>query len=168
MSGYTKTIWKSGAAPGISADKLNKLETQYDCAKDDLDDHVAAADPHGQYLKEVDAYTGPTTQSDVTASRAVDTVYQNTTGKPMFVQIAVDTYYSDRTSSDLSRSYVAYADANATPTTAVAKASCVINGDITNLHVDQTMTFVVLPSHYYTLALAGTETGGIESWIESY
>ena len=49
MSTYTKTIWKSGAAPGISADKLNHLETQYDCAKDDLDAHVAAADPHGQY-----------------------------------------------------------------------------------------------------------------------
>ena len=32
MSGYTKTIWKSGAAPGISADKLNKLETQYENA----------------------------------------------------------------------------------------------------------------------------------------
>jgi len=32
MSTYTKTIWKSRAAPGISADKLNKLETQYDCA----------------------------------------------------------------------------------------------------------------------------------------
>ena len=32
MSGYTKTIWKSGAAPGIDADKLNKLETQYENA----------------------------------------------------------------------------------------------------------------------------------------
>ena len=32
MSGYTKTIWNSGAAPGIDADKLNKLETQYENA----------------------------------------------------------------------------------------------------------------------------------------
>lgn len=49
MSEYTKTTWNSGAAPGISAANLNNLETQYDCAKDDLDDHVGEADPHDQY-----------------------------------------------------------------------------------------------------------------------
>jgi len=47
MSEYTKTTWNSGAAPGIDADKLNKLETQYDCAKDDLDDHVGILTTRG-------------------------------------------------------------------------------------------------------------------------
>jgi len=38
---YTKNVpaWVEGAAPGISAPRLNHLETQYDEAKTDLDAH---------------------------------------------------------------------------------------------------------------------------------
>src|SRR3990172_90154 len=35
----------------------------------------------------VTVYEGPTVQSDVTASRVLGTVYQNTTGKPMWVRV---------------------------------------------------------------------------------
>jgi phage-related tail fiber protein len=39
----------------LSAANLNKIETQYDEAKADLDTHVAAADPHPQYALDGDA-----------------------------------------------------------------------------------------------------------------
>lgn len=38
---YTKTVWKDGGPPALSATNLNKLETQYDEAKADLDAHLA-------------------------------------------------------------------------------------------------------------------------------
>lgn len=44
---YIKTTWVEGSAPGISAENLNHLETQYDEAKADLDAHKSDyANPH--------------------------------------------------------------------------------------------------------------------------
>jgi hypothetical protein len=70
---YNKTTWNNGAAPGISATKLNNLETQYDAAKADLDAHVAAADPHTQYALDDDLFAHTSNKSNphgVTADQA--------------------------------------------------------------------------------------------------
>jgi len=166
MSTYTKTTWKSGAAPGINADKLNKLETQYDCAKDDLDNHVANADPHGQYLKEVDEYIGPTVQQSLKASRAVGTVYQNTTGKPMWVAVTV---HPEIERGYGSVSYNIRTDGDNPPVTQVAQASApsVPNEDS---GIYTTMTVVVLPGYYYQLVadVTGSITPAVIRWIEWY
>jgi len=46
---YTKTAWNEGAAPGISAENLNNLETQYDEAASDAATHDAnVVDSHGR------------------------------------------------------------------------------------------------------------------------
>jgi hypothetical protein len=166
MSTYTKTTWNSGAAPGINADKLNKLETQYDCAKDDLDDHVAAADPHGQYLKEVDEYIGPTVQQDVTASRAVDTVYQNTTGKPMWVAVTVR---PQKVEGGGSVSYYIRTDGDNPPVTQVAQAGRPLVANESG-SIYTTMTVVVLPGYYYQLFadVTGSITPAVTRWFEWY
>jgi len=44
--GYVKTVWVNGEAPAISADNLNKLESQYDEAKSDIDDVAADLTTH--------------------------------------------------------------------------------------------------------------------------
>jgi hypothetical protein len=44
--GYVKTVWTNGEAPAISADNLNKLESQYDEAKSDIDDVAADLTTH--------------------------------------------------------------------------------------------------------------------------
>ena len=166
MSTYTKTTWNSGAAPGINADKLNKLETQYDCAKDDLDNHVANADPHTQYLKEADEYIGPTVQQDVTASRAVDTVYQNTTGKPMWVAVTVRPI---RGSGADSVDYYIRTDGDNPPETRVARAGYpLVSNEDGSIYT--TMTVVVLPGYYYQLvaSVTGMATPAVISWIEWY
>ena len=200
MSTYTKTTWNSGAAPGINADKLNKLETQYDCAKDDLDDHVANADPHGQYpLKSIlttqgdmicrgssswiriprgwagqvltmwtgipewiTPYVGPTTQTDVTASREIGTVYQNTTGKPMWITV---TYRADGNGA-YDRGLRFYSDASDTPTTEIARGHL---GHEVLGNANLTTTIIVLSGNYYKavqydISLATT----ITKWIEWY
>jgi hypothetical protein len=200
MSEYTKTTWNSGAAPGIDADKLNNLETQYDCAKDDLDDHVANADPHDQYpLKSILTtqgdiiyrgasgwtrlghggggkvltlgtnkpywsvpYTGPTTQTDVTASREIGTVYQNTTGKPMWITV---TYRADGNGT-YDRGLRFYSDASDTPTTEIARGNLGHeNIGASNL----TTTIIVLPGNYYKAAQYSSEfASSITKWIEWY
>jgi hypothetical protein len=188
MSTYTKTIWKSGAAPGISADKLNKLETQYDCAKDDLDNHIGILTTRGDIpyrgangwtrlghdgagkvltMGTYDPvwstpYTGPTTQTDVTASREIGTVYQNTTGKPMWITV---TYRADGNGS-YSKGLRFYSDASDTPTTEIARGHLgAQNIGISNL----TTTIIVLPGNYYKAAQHSSElASSITKWIEWY
>jgi hypothetical protein len=66
---YTKTTWVSGGPPGIDADKLNNLETQYDAAKADLDAHTTRTDnPHATTAAQVGALpsTGGTVSGAVT------------------------------------------------------------------------------------------------------
>jgi hypothetical protein len=87
----------------------------------------------------------PTTQTVVTASRAAGTVYQNTTGKVMWVMISSQSAGS------------AITDSNPSPTKTVAYIS-VSNGAID----EETITFLVLPGNYYKF------TGSFEVWTESY
>jgi hypothetical protein len=187
MSTYTKTIWKSGAAPGISADKLNKLETQYDCAKDDLDNHIGILTTRGDIpyrgangwtrlghdgagkvltMGTYDPvwstpYTGPTTQTDVTASREIGTVYRNTTGKPMWITV---TYTANGDGSN-SRGLIFYSDASDTPTTEIARGR---SGPQNIGNLNLTTTIIVLPGNYYKAVQYTSLPSTIIKWIEWY
>jgi len=95
-----------------------------------------------------------TTQSDVTASRALDgTVYQNTTGKTMFISIN----WSKGSIDNL----IVYSDSANPPTTRVSQQTEFGVGSLIS------QFSVVLPGNYYR---AVPNTGGLtlNSWIEWY
>jgi hypothetical protein len=54
---YEKITFINQGPPGISADRLNHIQTQYDEAAADLAAHVAAPDPHPQYATDSDLAT---------------------------------------------------------------------------------------------------------------
>jgi hypothetical protein len=93
------------------------------------------------------------TQSVVTASRALGTVYQNLTGKPMFVSVTVSA-----TAAGVSA--YAYTDANAAPSTLVQDVVTSVAG----YHVF--LFFIVLPGNYYKVTVGGTPT--LQIWTEWY
>ena len=99
--------------------------------------------------------SGITTQTVATASRAFNTVYQNTTGKPMFVWISA--------TCPNNWGFMAYTDSTTNPSTVV--------GSSTNLAgTGATMTlgisFWVLPGNYYK-ATNGTGVT-LDRWTEWY
>jgi hypothetical protein len=94
---------------------------------------------------------GVTIQNVVTGSRAVNTVYQNTTGKPMFVDV-ISPLGQNGTMS-------AYTDSTSNPTTRVA---AVANGS--TVQTNLTVSFWVLPGNYYNVNSTGSNGG----WTEWY
>ena len=96
-----------------------------------------------------------TTQSVVTGSRAFGTVYQNTSGRPMFVSV---TALATASGGNIQ----CYADASATPTTLVGGVSLSTSG--TNYFAPP--AFIVLPGNYYKVTNSGTASVGI--WTEWY
>lgn len=98
-------------------------------------------------------YAGITTQRDVTASRAANTVYQNTTGVPMIITASV-------TGSPSSTTANFYSDSNPAPTTLVAKQLNAQGGTFEYHPV----TFVVLAGNYYKFT--GSAAMTVQLWIE--
>jgi hypothetical protein len=90
------------------------------------------------------------TQNVVTGSRALGTVYQNTTGKPMWVHVTI---VAGAAPTGLN----CYTDASNPPTTNVANQDAVASGL-------GGVTFIVLPGNYYKAASAGT----LIKWTEWY
>lgn len=90
-----------------------------------------------------------TTQSDVSGSRADGTVYQNTTGRALFVSVS----FAD----DFGRLAIAYSDTNNPPTTIIAK----VTGVGVNL---MQIFFIVLPGNYYKVVWNNTPSTII--WFE--
>lgn len=91
-------------------------------------------------------------QNDVTSSRALGTIYQNTTGKPMFVSVSA---YSSAATI-----YYAEIDSSATPTTRVLRVD-------TSVNLYAAIFFVVLPNDYYKVDFStGAKTLGY--WFEWY
>ena len=86
----------------------------------------------------------PTTQSSVTGSRALGTVYHNTGITALFASVTI---------SSTTNPIVAYTDSNATPITAVA----------TQPSPSGTVFFIVLPGNYYSVSSSG---GTLGAWIE--
>lgn len=118
---------KADAAQAAAAiDATNKVAT-----------HAAVAAPHS-------GHANLTTQSVVTGSRAINTVYQNTSGKPMLVTISGD--------ASVNSYFDILTDANNPPTTVVARQGF-------NISEWRSISFLVLPGNYYKLSvLAGTPT----------
>jgi hypothetical protein len=95
---------------------------------------------------------GITTQNNVTGSRSLGATYQNTTGKPMFVQV---------TAVFLVGGYVQMkTDSSSTPS--------VLVGSFTNASASATVTGTVsgwvLPGNYYSTPTASYQS--VTSWIE--
>jgi len=91
------------------------------------------------------------TFTDATASRAANgTVYQNTSGKPMCVQVTCATAVNG--------TITAFCDSAASPTT-----QCAAGGSAnTGAQMQQGCTFVVPANYYYKV----TATGAITKWTE--
>jgi len=92
--------------------------------------------------------SGPfSSQNVVTGSRALETVYQNTTGKVMMIAVTV---------TMTSGWAYAYTDSNASPSTIVAGVSWNSAG--------LELVFIVLPGNYYKV----TGTASLNYWVEWY
>jgi hypothetical protein len=96
-----------------------------------------------------------TVQAVVTASRAVGTVYRNTSARPMFVTSSF--YYTGAIADVLH----VYSDASNPPTTEVAKMN-MAGAD----NVPIPISFVVLPGNYYEVDSAAAAT--VYCWTEWY
>lgn len=96
----------------------------------------------------------PTTQYNGYNSRVIGTVYQNTTGAPMFVNVSL---YSDATTT-----FTAYTDNSNPPWTTVNSiySQAGVNGSIT-------LSFWVLPGSYYRVVVSNG-TPRFFSWTEWY
>src|SRR3990170_3990805 len=81
-------------------------------------------------------YFGPTVQNDVTASRALDTVYQNTTGKVMTVTAII--------TSTIAANFYGVTGANNPPTLLRFK-------EAQSIGWAQTVAITVFPNQYYTI-----------------
>jgi len=101
------------------------------------------------------AGAGLSNQGVVTGSRVLGSVYQNTTGKPMFVSVTAHT--DNVTNANI----LAQTDSNPSPSTYVAYAALAQNG------IDGQITFWVLPNNYYTVTI-NIGTPGLSLWTEWY
>ena len=91
-------------------------------------------------------------QEDRTASRALETSYQNTNTLTMMVAVSADYGTID---SDL----IVYSDSSNPPTTEVGKASLDEAGCIV------TLTFMVLPGNYYKVSCANGSLRKLIEWV---
>lgn len=113
---------------------------------------IPIADGSGKLDGWVTVY--PTTQSVVTGSRSLDTVYQNTTGRPMRVRVQV----YDAAGGQLIQ---ALTDASNPPTTQLDR--CYTIGSSQEVGA---VDMYVMPTHYYKVTCSGTPT--IRIWVEAY
>jgi len=96
--------------------------------------------------------------TDVTGSRVLDTIYQNISGKVMFVTVMVT-----RASSTTCTLW-AKCDANATPTTYVGQITFC---DSVSGSTDATISCVVPNNFYYRIARNGSPQPTLNYWIET-
>jgi hypothetical protein len=101
----------------------------------------------------------PTAQNVVTGSRALNTVYQNTTGRPMRVSVTLN--FSGSVAQDIAS---VLTDSSATPSSVVAKFNCNTTVAFTSVYIP--VTFFVLAGDYYEIT-SGTGPA-IISWTEWY
>ncbi len=102
------------------------------------------------------------TQSDVTASRAINgTVYQNTSGKIMIVTVSVT-----MTCDNLETATVTFYCAAANPPTVVKGIVSHFQQAATLSSVNGAITFVVPVNYYYKATASGTGAAAKQSWIE--
>lgn len=119
---------------------------------------MVTADASGALGTQALPSSGVTTQSVVTGSRALGTIYHNTGLTPMMVTVTVGCVAAGGANFGQAK---ALTDASSTPTTVVAST---FNGSATAT-VYEHLTFWVLPGHYYEVAIV-TTTVSLVSWTE--
>ena len=96
-----------------------------------------------------------------TPSRSLGIIYQNTSGKTIFVVIGV-TFPHNGNSGDM---YVAaYCDANASPVNQIGIVRYYINNNINVLSTSGTISFMVLNGYYYEAVGTGSPTVTWNEW----
>jgi len=95
-------------------------------------------------------------QSNVTASRVLGTVYQNTSGRPLYVLVTLDVVGG---AGNLYTA-IAYTDTNTPPTTVVGKSSGCYDSEVDFSNIG----FFVLPGSYYKVT--EVSQGELETWFE--
>jgi hypothetical protein len=114
--------------------------------------------------------SGVSTQNAVTASRALGTTYQNTTGKPMLVCISVQV--SGGIAGGSGGAYAQTDSANP-PTTTIGQSMVPsTSGGTPNGTTTASLSFWVLPNNYYRAVSATSGPGGVSPslsiWTEWY
>jgi len=113
------------------------------------------------------ATAGPTHQTDVTASRALDTVYQNTTGVPLYVAVTVHC----QTGNAMETARVIMQTDSANPPTVAILYMGIAQSIALNPQNNHAGFIVVLPGNYYK---AQSDLIGVGAsvtlfrWIEWY
>ncbi len=101
--------------------------------------------------------------ANVTLSRALGTVYQNTSLRSIFVTA---TFRTVTTNNNGVATIQGFSDASVTPTTAVTGALGV-NANTNKADISITISFFVLPSKYYKI-VSTTSSGSntLLTWVE--
>ena len=152
---------------------FDKLTVRKDCIVPILPD----ADSEAASKKYVDDKVAAATQSNVTASRAAGTVYQNTSGKTKLVAITTDLYVYQASGTALvgDSEMLAYCEASTALTTMVQMSDMNINmaGLGSGVHSVDTyipIVFIVPNNFYYKLekykAGADGQDPAIQIWFE--
>jgi len=112
------------------------------------------------------ATAGPTHQTDETGSRALDAVYQNTTGVTLYVSVVIDVVTGN--AGETARA-TAFTDAATPPTEVVAQAGIKSSIAINPQHTVG-LFVVVLPGNYYKVGrnISGAASATLTKWVEWY
>jgi hypothetical protein len=117
---------------------------------------MVTADPSGVFGTQAIPAGGPTSFSK--PARTNGTPYQNTSGKPIYIVIAV--YLNGGTAT---QTVQAFCDATTNPTTEVAQFY--LTGATSTLLMTQTLSFIVLPGYWYKVSWTPT-TLALQDWCE--
>ena len=113
------------------------------------------------------ATAGPTHQTNVTESRALDTVYQNTSGVPLYVAVSVDCQTSN--AGEKAR-VILQSDSSNPPTTSIV-AMGILEAMAQTPRATHGGFMVVLPGNYYRVTSDLIGVGAsvtLTLWLEWY
>lgn len=101
---------------------------------------------------------------DVTATRALDTIYRNTGGRPLLVTVSTAHYVSGTPHTAACRANIG---ATTPPTGWASHVSLATGGNVT-INVDHSQTFVVPALYYYRMVttIVGAGIVTLFRWIE--
>ena len=113
----------------------------------------------GYYVNGAALPTGGGVTTQTKPARAIGGIYQNTTGKAMFVSVSFNAFNQIL--------LIAYSDASASPATIVAWAG---SGNSTQVQLSWNLSFWVLPGNYYQANWQVGPGGGgtLGTWTEWY
>lgn len=107
----------------------------------------------------------PSVQNVVTGSRAIGTVYHNTTGRPMCVTVTPQVTMAAGTQAGLN----IFSDASVTPTTQISLILLQTGATAGSTVFVSPVTFIVLPGNYYSATQFNLTTSmTIFAWVEWY